>query len=165
MTTFSSCLRCFYGSVSSNCTLSLLFANIIFHMLCSSKWIAKSETESQLYLQWNEKLNKSKWCASSAEGQNLLKSFLTRACLWWTLNLYLLVKRRRSLEIELNIAKSLKLEDNNPSHCQEEEWCEASLEVMVSLISSEFLRVDSEYQVHCFKCKAQQIKIYGDPFF
>ena len=79
--------------------------------------------------------------------------------------MYLLVRRRRSLEIELNIGNSLKLEDNNPFHCQEEEWCEASLEVMVSLISSEFLRVDSEYQVHCFKCKTQQIMIYVDPFF
>ena len=38
-------------------------------MLCLSKRKAKSETESQLYLQWNEKLNKSKWCASSAEGK------------------------------------------------------------------------------------------------
>ena len=30
---------------------------------------------------------------------------------------------------------------------QEEEWCEVGLETLVTLISSEYLRVDSEYQV------------------
>ena len=42
--------------------------------------------------------------------------------------------------------KSLTLLES--CHYQEEEWCEASLEVMVSMISSEYLRVDSEYQVY-----------------